>query len=133
RDAMAPGAPVLHKEFNPGAFFMRTEKVLPNASRLEIKAGDAAQGLAASDVVVEREFTTETVHQGYIESHICTAQWDSNGLISIWTTTQGAFAIRDQTSIILNVPMSRIKVIPLEIGGGFGGKDTAYIEPVAAM
>src|SRR5690606_37736802 len=83
--------------------------------------------------VVEREFTTETVHQGYIESHICTAQWDSNGLITVWTTTQGAFAIRDQCAIILAVPMSRIKVIPLEIGGGFGGKDTAYIEPVAAM
>jgi xanthine dehydrogenase molybdenum-binding subunit len=133
RDAMAPGAPVLHREFNPGAFFMRTEKVLPNASRLEIRSGDIEQGLREAAVVVEREFTTETVHQGYIESHICTAQWDGNGLITIWTTTQGAFAIRDQTSIILDVPMSRIKVIPLEIGGGFGGKDTAYIEPLAAM
>ena len=133
RSAMAPGAPVLHETFNPGAFFMKTEKVLPNASRLELKNGDAEKAMKESAVTVEREFTTETVHQGYIESHICTAQWDSNGLINIWTTTQGAFAIRDQVAIILAVPMSRIKVIPLEIGGGFGGKDTAYIEPLATM
>jgi CO/xanthine dehydrogenase Mo-binding subunit len=133
RQAMAKGAPVLHKEFNPGAFFMKTEKVLPNASRLELKNGDVAKGMKEADAVVGREYTTETVHQGYIESHICTAQWESNGLITIWCTTQGAFAIRDQVSIILAVPMSKVKVIPLEIGGGFGGKDTAYIEPLAAM
>ena len=133
RDAMAPGAPVLHKEFNPGAFFIATKRALPNASRLDLGTGDVKKGFKEADVIVEREFTTETVHQGYIESHICTAQWDSNGLITIWTTTQGQFAIRDQVAIILDVPMSRIKVIPLEIGGGFGGKDTAYIEPLATM
>lgn len=133
RAAMAPGAAVLHETFNPGAFFMKTQKVLPNASRLELGSGDIAKGFKQADVIVEREFTTETVHQGYIESHICTAQWDGQGSINIWTTTQGAFAIRDQCAIVLDVPMSRIKVTPLEIGGGFGGKDTAYIEPLAAM
>ena len=133
RSAMAPGAPVLHETFNPGAFFMKTIKVLPNASRLELGAGDIAKGFAEADVIVEREFTTETVHQGYIESHICTAQWDERGQVTIWTTTQGAFAIRDQVAIICALPMSHVRVVPLEIGGGFGGKDTAYIEPLAAM
>ncbi|MBI2992828.1 MAG: xanthine dehydrogenase family protein molybdopterin-binding subunit [Gammaproteobacteria bacterium] len=133
RSAMAPGAAVLHETFNPGAFFMKTHKVLPNASRLELGAGDVARGFKEADVIVEREFTTETVHQGYIESHICTAQWDERGQVTIWTTTQGAFAIRDQVAIVCAVPMSHVRVVPLEIGGGFGGKDTAYIEPLAAM
>jgi len=129
RSAMAPGAPVLHENFNPGAFFMKTQKVLPNASRLELGAGDIARGFKEADVIVEREFTTETVHQGYIESHICTAQWDEGGQVTIWTTTQGAFAIRDQVAIVCAVPMSHVRVVPLVTGligrifGAGGGRE----------
>ena len=131
--AMADGAPVLHKEFTPGSFVAPTEKTLPNASRLQIAVGDIENGFAEADVIVEREFDTETVHQGYIESHITTVRWDRDDHITVWTTTQGQFAIRDQLAAALNMPMSRIKVIPLEIGGGFGGKDQIYLDPVAAV
>jgi CO/xanthine dehydrogenase Mo-binding subunit len=133
RAAMAEGAPVLHASFNPGAFLAPTEKVLPNASRLQLGSGDIGQGFREADFVVEREFTTETVHQGYIETHIVTALWDRDDRITVWTTTQGQFAIRDQLAAVLKTPMSRIKVVPLEIGGGFGGKDQIYLDPLAAM
>ncbi|MFQ5660654.1 MAG: xanthine dehydrogenase family protein molybdopterin-binding subunit [Gammaproteobacteria bacterium] len=133
RSAMADGAPVLHEEFTPGSFFIPTEKVLPNAGRLDLGMGDIEQGFAEADVVIEREFTTETVHQGYIESHVTTVQWDSDDRITVWTSTQGQFAVRDQLAVMLNMPMSRIKVIPLEIGGGFGGKDQVFLDPFAAI
>ena len=118
RSAMADNAPVLHDDFLPGAFLAPTEKALPNASKLELAMGDITNGFDEADIVIEREFTTETVHQGYIETHIVTAQWGANGMVTVWTTTQGQFAIRDQLALVLELPMSAITVIPLEIGGG---------------
>ncbi|HAI15011.1 MAG TPA: oxidoreductase, partial [Gammaproteobacteria bacterium] len=95
--------------------------------------GDVDKGFDQADLVLEREFRTSTVHQGYIEPHSATAWWTANNKITIWGSSQGHFQIRDRTSLVLGVPVSAIKVIPMEIGGGFGGKTTIYLEPVAAL
>src|SRR6185436_5880929 len=73
------------------------------------------------------------VHQGYIEPQSATAMWNNDGQITIWTCTQGSFPARQSCSAILGHPVSKIKVIPTEIGGGFGGKISVYLEPVAAL
>jgi CO/xanthine dehydrogenase Mo-binding subunit len=103
------------------------------ASQFRHVLGDAGAGFAAADVIVEREFNTATVHQGYIEPHNATALWNSDGRIHIWCSTQGAFVVRDCTAILFDIPVSRVKVTPMEIGGGFGGKIPVYLEPVAAL
>ena len=59
--------------------------------------------------------------------------WDSDDRITVWTSTQGHFDIRDQLAGILDVPNSHINVIPLEVGGAFGGKDSVYLDPLAAI
>ena len=59
--------------------------------------------------------------------------WDSNDYVTVWTATQGQFALRDHLADIIQVPISNINVVPLEIGGGFGGKERLYIDPVAAF
>ena len=82
---------------------------------------------------MEGEFYTKTVHQGYIEPHTCTVLWNEDGRIIIWCSSQGPFMVRDYTADRLGVPVSQVKVIPLEIGGGFGGKTEIYLEPVAAL
>jgi len=133
QSAMADTAPVIHENFTPGSFFAQTEKSGTNAGRLEFANGDIIQGFRDASVIVESEFTTQPVHQGYIESHVTTVQWDSDDRITVWTSSQGHFAIRDQLAGILNIPMSNINVIPLEIGGAFGGKDSVYLDPLAAM
>jgi CO/xanthine dehydrogenase Mo-binding subunit len=133
RSAMAEGATVIHENFSPGAFIMPTEKFLPNASRLQLGNGDLEQGFAEADIVLEREFTTETIHQGYIESHITTVNWDANNHVTVWTATQGQFALRSHLAEVIEVPIANVKVIPLEIGGAFGGKEQTYIDPVAAV
>ena len=133
RAAMADDAPVIHADFHPGAFIAPTEKHLPNASRLQLGSGDLEQGFAEADVILEREYTAETIHQGYIESHVTTVHWDSNDYVTVWTSTQGQFGLRDHLADIILVPMSNINVVPLEIGGGFGGKERLYIDPVAAL
>src|SRR5690606_32723355 len=84
-------------------------------------------------IVVEREFKMQMVHQGYIEPHNATAVWDQEDRIRVWTSTQGAFPVRTQIAGVLGMPESRIKVTPLEIGGGFGGKIPIYLEPICAI
>jgi xanthine dehydrogenase molybdenum-binding subunit len=82
---------------------------------------------------VEREFRTATVHQGYIEPHTATAHWDANGRLTVYTSTQGAFTVRDELSLLLRLPLSSIRVVPMEVGGAFGGKTTSYVATTAAL
>ena len=133
RTAMAEGATVIHEDHFPGAFIVPSQKYLPNASRVQLGSGDLEKGFAEADVVIEREFTTETIHQGYIESHITTVYWDDSGHITVWTATQGSHGLRDHLADVLAMPMANVKVVPLEVGGAFGGKERMYLEPIAAM
>ena len=120
-DAMKPDAPRLHEKFDGNV-----------ASRPQLSIGDVEKGFKEADVIVEREYRTKTVHQGYIEPHSATAWWRPDDKLTVWGSSQGHFPIRERTGAVLGIPSSRIKVIPMEIGGGFGGKTTIYLEPIAA-
>ncbi len=131
-DAMAEGAPVLHEALpahSPVAGDTPSKNI---ANRFEFELGDLREGFAAAEVVVERETTTVPVHQGYIEPHSGTAMWHEDGSLTLWSSSQGHFSIRDFTARALGVPVAKVKAVPLEIGGGFGAKLRAYVEPVAA-
>ena len=121
-EAMAPGAPQLHDEYEGNV-----------TAHNQHKLGDLDTGFEQADVVVEREFRTKMVHQGYIEPHSATALWNSNDKITLWCSSQGHFQIGENTAKVLDIPASRIKVVPMEIGGGFGGKTTIYLEPIAVV
>lgn len=132
-DAIADGAAVLHDNmFTEG---LPEKPTTPSniATRHEFKLGDVEAGFAAADVVVEREFYTPTVHQGYIEPHACLGRYDENGQSMIWCCTQGHFDVRASTAALLKMNLSQLKVIASEIGGGFGGKTTVYHEPVSLI
>jgi CO/xanthine dehydrogenase Mo-binding subunit len=103
------------------------------AAHFRHQRGDLEKGFAEADVVVEREFKTAMVHQGYIEPHSSTVYYNQDGKIEVYTSTQGPWQIRNQVSELLKVPVSLIRVTPLEIGGGFGGKFTAYTDVPAAL
>ena len=72
------------------------------------------------------------MHQGYIEPHNATAIWNANGKVTVWMSTQGIFTARQQTAELLRIPVADVKVVPMEIGGGFGGKISVYLPPIAA-
>jgi CO/xanthine dehydrogenase Mo-binding subunit len=139
--AMRDGAPALHERLvtlaNPAqrsGGWGDTARPTNISNHFEFRLGDVERGFNDAAVIVEREFHTRPVHQGYIEPHSATAQWNNDGTVTIWASSQGHFALRDHTSRILGIPVSRVKVIPMEIGGGFGGKGQGgcYIEPVVA-
>jgi xanthine dehydrogenase molybdenum-binding subunit len=132
-EAMREGAPILHEDLKTKEFGEQTSRVSNVAEHFRHAMGDVDAGFAEADITVEREFNTATVHQGYIEPHNATALWNNDGRILVWCSTQGAFVVRDVTACILDVPVSRVKVTPMEIGGGFGGKIPVYLEPVAAL
>ncbi len=130
--AMRPDAPVLLDDLNMVELGEKIGHKGNIAEHFQHRLGDIDQGFAEAALIVEREFFTSTVHQGYIEPQNGTAIWNLDGQITIWCSTQGAFGVRDQVSEILQVPIARIRVIPMEIGGGFGGKNPVYLEPLAA-
>ena len=131
--AMADGAPILHDSLKTKELGEETDTVSNIAEHFQHKKGDAAKGFAEADVVVEREYRAKTVHQGYIEPHNATALWNADGRLHVWCSTQGAFTVRDAMAQLLDMPVSNIRVTPMEIGGGFGGKIPVYLEPVAAL
>ena len=103
------------------------------ADYFQFNFGDTEKGFNESDYVIEKEYSMPMVHQGYIEPHVAVAQWGEDGRLTLWTSTQGAFPVRTQTAGILGMPESRVRVMPAEIGGGFGGKTRVYLTPLAAM
>lgn len=133
RAAMAADAPLLDEKRTTRELGQPTDRHSNVASHHQHRMGDPERGFAQADLVVEREFSTATVHQGYIEPHNTTVWWKADGSITVWVSTQGPFDIRGQVADVLQIPVSRIRVIPCEIGGGFGGKFPAYMEPAAAV
>ncbi len=100
-------------------------------SHCEFGHGDLEAGFKKADVVVERSFTTAATHQGYIEPHACLASMTADGKADLWCCTQGQYNVRDLCSAALGIEGSQLRVTASEIGGGFGGKTTVFIEPVA--
>ncbi|MSQ25333.1 MAG: xanthine dehydrogenase family protein molybdopterin-binding subunit [Dehalococcoidia bacterium] len=138
-DAMQPNAPKVHDDLTTRVIAADHTRKQDSgtssnvAGRLEMKRGDLAEGFRRAAFVAEAEFRTSRVHQGYIEPHNATAYWAPDGKITIWNSSQGAFTIREQVAEVLQVPESQVRIIPLEIGGGFGGKTTTYLDAVAAL
>ena len=131
--ALAPGAPIIDENIVSTGSAEMASRPSNLAARSTLERGDIERGFMEADLVVERTFTTPPVHQGYIEPHGCVASVNENGKVEIWCSTQGAFAVRAYTALILGIDTADIKVTPSEIGGGFGGKLIPYLEPVAAI
>src|SRR3972149_2387462 len=93
-----------------------------SVSQMTFKRGDVEKGFAEADAVIEGGWRSAMVHQSYIEPHSTIADYDASGELSIWTSTQGPFFVRDEVSKALGIPESRIRVTATEGGGGFGGK-----------
>ncbi len=127
--AMAPDAPALHEG--------RADETVPAGmsgnvmARHEFGHGDIDAGLSQADRVLERTYRTEATHQGYIEPHACLATMNSDGQADLWCCTQGHYMVRNTCAAILGLEQGQLRVTASEIGGGFGGKTTVFLEPVA--
>ncbi|HET6781919.1 MAG TPA: xanthine dehydrogenase family protein molybdopterin-binding subunit [bacterium] len=102
------------------------------ANRYHFTRGDIASGFREADVVVERKYTTGRLHQAYLEPHASVAAPDLiTGVVTVHTATQGQFYVRKEVADALELPEQQVRVVPMTVGGGFGGK-ILLLEPIAA-
>jgi CO/xanthine dehydrogenase Mo-binding subunit len=132
-EAAADGAPLLHEDMITRGVEPAPTKPSNVSKVVNFGIGDVEAGFAAADEIVEMEFDTAAVHQGYIEPHACTARYNEDGQGEIWSSSQGHFVVRALTAKLTGMRAADLRVHPAEIGGGFGGKTVVYLEPVALM
>lgn len=129
--AMDENAPLLHEGLYTEGLPEKPLNPSNISNTMTISRGDAEKAFADADEIVERTFVTPMVHQGYIEPHACVASYTEDGKGTVWCSTQGHFDVRNQTAMALGIDMADLRFIAAEIGGGFGGKTTIYLEPLA--
>ncbi|HZU19486.1 MAG TPA: xanthine dehydrogenase family protein molybdopterin-binding subunit [Candidatus Dormibacteraeota bacterium] len=105
----------------------------PNVTaQVRFRRGEVEPALARCRAVVRRRYVLPAVHQGFMEPHVAVARPEPDGGLTIWTPTQGAFLTRRTVADQLRMPVSRVRVIPMAVGGGFGGK-VCLLEPLVAL
>ena len=93
--------------------------------------GDLEQGFKSADVIIERTYRTAFVHQSYLEPQVCVVNPEIGGSLSVYVSTQGPRSVRNEVARLMSLPISKVNVIPMAVGGGFGGKH-GLIEPLTA-
>lgn len=130
-EAIKPDATILHENLITEGVEPAPTKASNVAMRVEFSIGDIEDGFNQADLVVERIFKTEPVHQAYIEPHACVAKIFEDGSALLFGCTQGHFEVREVCAKLLDLDQSKLRVTASEIGGGFGGKTVVYLEPLA--
>jgi len=122
-DAMREGAPLLHEA--------------PNniAEAPSFAFGDLEAGFAEADHIFEGTYRTQRAHTCYMEPRVCVVESEPDGRLTVYSSMQHLFGLREKLAFVLDMPESMVRVVkPKYIGGGFGGKlDIGYIEPIAAL
>ena len=122
-DALRPGAPLIHEDFaEHKAYFDVVGREGNQVCKVRFHYGNVEAGLSEADEVIENRFTTQAHHPTYLEPHAALANCDSTGNLTVWTTTQGVSKIQEYVGMLLDIPMTRVRVIGTAVGGGFGGK-----------
>ena len=132
--ALAPGAPeVMLGETTEEVFNEAGERLSNIAARAELVEGDVEKGFAEADAIVEEVYRMPYFHQAYMEPNSATARVEANGRITVWTSGQGSFNIRNAVAGALKLPQGQVRVILAEMGGGFGAKNGIFTEAHAAL
>ncbi len=131
--AMQKGAPILHGKDRYAPIPVKYEPEYNLAAEVEIGFGNMKNGEAEADFIID-----ETYHAHYgshcaIEPHAALSFFDEMGRLVIVCTTQVPFHVRRIVSRVLEYPLAKIRVIKPRIGGGFGGKQEVFLEPVVAL
>ena len=94
--------------------------------------GDAAAALKEADVVVSATYRIAGAHHSFLEPHISVARAEPDGGLTVWAPTQGPFVVRDAVTSATGLPPHKVRVVPMPVGGGFGGK-VVFLEPLLAL
>ena len=136
-EAMQPSSPLIHPELYTNVITNPTpgKKDKPSniAYHTKIDKGDLKSGFKKADLILENTYRTQKVHHGFIEPFAAVATVSASGQVTVWTQSQGIFMARQMIAYFLGVPRSRVKIVPVEIGGAFGGKTYQPLAPLCAL
>ncbi len=124
------GSPLIHPELST---YECVPFIWPQAGTnisnwFKVRKGDMAHGWAEADLVLEHTYRLPQVQHVPMETHICAAQQDVQGKITLWSSSQSPFAQRNLIAMALGISHSQIRVITPHVGGGFGSKAGLSIE-----
>ena len=136
-EALAPGAPLVHAGQPPAGHFADLSTLRPRPGtnvchQFQFARGDAAGALTGADIVVEDAYRFPPVQHVALEPHAVVAAWDETGALTLWASTQNPYSVRVELAKMFDVPLARIRVVVPHLGGGFGSKTYAKLEPLAA-
>ncbi len=98
----------------------------------ELNHGDAGSAVAAAGLTFYDRLTTQKVHHAAMETHICIADYDRLGCLTIWTPCQSVFGVRTVVADMLKLSYNKVRVIKTVMGGSFGSKQQSILEPLTA-
>lgn len=131
-EATRPDAPLLHSDLHCESLAGRADTPSNVAYVHDLERGDVDSAFARADVIVEKTYRTAMVHQGYLEPRAAVAQVGLDGNVTVWASSHGSFILREQLAQIFGLSLSHIRVVPMEVGGGFGGKNL-LLEPYCIL
>jgi CO/xanthine dehydrogenase Mo-binding subunit len=130
--ALLADAPAVHD--NPSSYAGATrgaDEPINVIARAKWKFGsDVEAALAGSDRVFEHTFRTQKVHQGYIEPHCCTVDFDRQGQVRIWSCNKGPYRMKEYLAATFDLAPEDIQAYTTAIGGDFGGKGSPMDIPL---
>lgn len=131
-DAMAESAPVLHENFDSYfKIYDASTRQRPNElARSTMRYGNVEKGFAESDIVLDQVYETSAQYHAYLEPAAALAAFDGRGKVTVWSSTQSVFRTQANIHESLGIPMAKIRSISPRVGGGFGGKSEAMVQPV---
>jgi CO/xanthine dehydrogenase Mo-binding subunit/aerobic-type carbon monoxide dehydrogenase small subunit (CoxS/CutS family) len=134
-EALAPGAPLVHTSEPLAGHFADLSSLKPKPGtnichQFHLERGRGAGAFAEADVVVEDVYRFPRVQHYSMEPHAALASWDEGGSLTVWASTQNPYSVRVELAKMYRVPLSRIRIIVPPLGGGFGGKTYAKLEPI---
>ncbi|HZC73224.1 MAG TPA: xanthine dehydrogenase family protein molybdopterin-binding subunit [Jatrophihabitans sp.] len=133
--ALAPDAPLVHPNLGEygyveAAFTPQPGSNVANLSKL--RKGDVEKGFAEAEWIIEREYTNPSVQHVPMETHVTVAEWRVGDDVTIWSSAQSPFTVRNLFCYAFKLPLNKVRVIIPHVGGGFGGKAGIHLEPLAA-
>ncbi len=133
-DALAPGAPLVHPDFDSYSLAPGQADLGPNeVSRQELSQGDVDGAWSECDVVVEDVYEVPAQSHVYIEPCAALAEVAADGRITVWSSNQSIYKVQATVAKYLGLPMSKVRAITPTVGGAFGGKTGVTIQPIAVL
>ena len=103
---------------------------IPNITK--IRKGDIDAGFAEAKWIIEREYTNPSVQHVPLETHVAIVEWKAGEEVTIWSSAQSPFTVRDLFCHAFKLPYNKVRVVIPHVGGAFGGKAGIHLEPLLA-